>query len=814
MDNRGAFLFILIALYLLVSSQVRAPLIDHDREHQRQVAEEQHALHLLNESRYGDFDPQAGRWLPVAGLRQNDSYSWNLLPDVQHRARRHLRFAFDKAGVQIPVALENPDEAPSVNLTQISLPVYHNVTGKLRGDWVRQKQDDAAASHRPHLNVTALVLENDYVTHDFGLNVTGDDGTLYLDLHEGDGEELLQEPSHVREIRADLAIESGSSLGNTWYMSLFGVHFPELGEVILTTTSEKFGGIFSLPHFALSQDTFDISHRLLVKSLSDTITEKQNSPPTFFPWSSLPHGSQSMAFPTPKCEYIIYLQQHPIMLHGNLAEPALLEQIEDELRFPMGAPIPSPPLMEMSAVIFSPDCGIVLETKGAPEYPPTESLYLVGPKQEEYSKYASRLVYAIAGVTVAQIFLLLRQIKEASTPSTRSRISFYTIAMMAIGDATVIIFTLLSLFSDTSFLVLTATAFLGFLSVSYIGMRFMMEIWAVQAPERREQDRRAPSQATNTNTRQEGQAPPVTAARAANSGATPTIILPPDQDEPEEELPMPNQTPAPRQSDNSGNDVGAMYARFYFILCCLLIISLWSLLWPNRVGAIYARLLGFIYLSFWVPQIYRNIMRNCRKALRWDFVIGQSILRLVPFVYFFTVRGNVLFIRPDSTTAFAMIGWVWFQVWVLASQDILGPRFFVPKGWAPPAYDYHPIIRDASASGSGEDLESGTTLPIGFLRAEERDAASNARDSDKPRPKDRKKKIFDCAICMQDIEVPVVTAPGGIAGASVADGASSILGRRAYMVTPCRHIFHSTCLESWMRLRLQCPICRESIPPV
>jgi len=28
------------------------------------------------------------------------------------------------------------------------------------------------------------------------------------------------------------------------------------------------------------------------------------------------------------------------------------------------------------------------------------------------------------------------------------------------------------------------------------------------------------------------------------------------------------------------------------------------------------------------------------------------------------------------------------------------------------------------------------------------------------------------------------------------------------MVTPCRHVFHSNCLEGWMRFRLQCPNCR------
>lgn len=334
----------------------------------------------------------------------------------------------------------------------------------------------------------------------------------------------------------------------------------------------------------------------------------------------------------------------------------------------------------------------------------------------------------------------------------------------------------------------------------------MMEIWAIQAPER--QERRPNRQSPNTPS---GSLPlPATAAAMRDTGATP-VILTPDQDPPsDEETPPPNHGVAAPSTGEARADVGAMYARFYLILFLLLILSIWSFVWPNRVGSVYARTLGFIYLSFWTPQIYRNVMRNCRKAFRWDFVVGQSVLRLSPFLYFLTVRGNVLFIRPDSITALAMTGWVWLQVWVLASQDILGPRFFVPRGWAPPAYDYHPILRDTA--GPEQDLEAGGgTLPIGSLRADEREPSPE----DKPRPKDRKKAVFDCAICMQEMEVPVLAGPSTSGGSSsVTDGATSILTRRTYMVTPCRHIFHSTCLESWMRLRLQCPICRESIPPV
>jgi hypothetical protein len=808
MDNRGSFFFFLLVFYLLLSSQSRPPLVDEDREHRRALDHERHALGLMNGSKYGDFDPPADKWLPFSGVRRNDSYAWDLLPQVQSRARYQLQSAVSNAGLEPPNGLEDPTVSPTLNLTKLLLPVYRNATGKVRGDWVRRS--GGADRHEP-LNTTAIDKEHEYFTPEFSHNITGNGGTFYFDLQGGAGEELQIGNGLAREMTASLTVESDDFWGTTWYLPLLGVHFPETGSIVMSTSSEKYDGIFSLPHLMLSSDTFELSHELIVQSLSDAISEKQNRPPTLFPWSSLA-GTSQLEFASPNCEHIIYLQQHPVMVGDAPADRLLLERMEQELRYPMGAPIPDPPLMVMSAVVFSPDCGYILETKGAPDFPPSDSLYLTGPKQEEYGKYASRLNFVVSGVFVVQIMLLLRQIKEASTPSTRSRVSFYTIALMALGDAFVLAFIVLELYASVSFLVLTTATFLAFLSVSYIGMKFMMDIWAVQEPERREQDRPSNPPAPTTHP---GTLPlPVTAPSVRDSGATP-IILPPDQDAPADELesPPPPATrttpPTPRQIRS---DVGAMYARFYFALFGMFFLSVWASLLPRRIGSIYTRFLAMVYLSFWVPQIYRNVMRNCRKALRWDFVVGQSVLRLFPFLYFLTARGNVLFIRPDYTTAFIMTGWLWLQAWVLASQDILGPRFFVPRGWAPPAYDYHPTLRDLS--GTDEDLEAGGgDLSITSLRADERDLVSDAKDDDKQR-KDRKKAMFDCAICMQDIEVPVLPAPSAGGGSSVTDGASSILSRRLYMVTPCRHIFHTACLESWMRLRLQCPICRESIPPV
>ena len=84
-------------------------------------------------------------------------------------------------------------------------------------------------------------------------------------------------------------------------------------------------------------------------------------------------------------------------------------------------------------------------------------------------------------------------------------------------------------------------------------------------------------------------------------------------------------------------------------------------------------------------------------------------------------------------------------------------------------------------------------------------SASEAKDKS-----EGSRRCFDCAICMNEIDVAVVRGKeGGEAGLL-----GTALERATYMVTPCRHIFHAECLEGWMDLRLVCPVCRETLPPL
>lgn len=112
-------------------------------------------------------------------------------------------------------------------------------------------------------------------------------------------------------------------------------------------------------------------------------------------------------------------------------------------------------------------------------------------------------------------------------------------------------------------------------------------------------------------------------------------------------------------------------------------------------------------------------------------------------------------------------------------------------------------------------MEAGG-LPIGLAQVPvsavlERSNTDTSEDLGSRKKKDDTFRSVDCAICMQVLEAPVVVAGDD---ASSANSVTGMLARRQYMVTPCRHIFHSPCLEGWMRFRLQCPICRENLPPL
>ena len=858
MDSSRIFLIILLVIFFLFSPDGRRTTASQQRELETLLQLQRHALSILNSTRQSDFDPSHDQWLNVTGLRKDDGYAWELLPVVKERARTQAEDVLKRTWIETApgfmkaispgdfgskyVTVDALDGEAQGALPRVrAIPFFQNVTGLVHGRW--RRSSSTQPQRAPRLNLTRL-SPDPYMTADFSRNITGTEGDLFVKLDEKSSEVVYDPSGTVREISADMTIQDESAYGDGWQMELHGVHFPESGAVLLSTTSDKFAGIFALPHLVRSRPQFDPTQRLLSRTLATAVDDQASSEsPSAFPWSSSTSRPADASVFAPSCEYVIYLQQHFVwpfpgqwLSTAAALMPSQLESLESELRAPTSMLTDWVPKLHFSSVIFSPDCGFVLESKGPPDFSALVSDHLEGFKAEVHYTQIRRVLELFSMAVAGQIYLLIKQMKDASTPSTRSRVSYYTIAVMALGDGFIfLVFMALSLFMDAVFLTLVAFSFLSFLSVSFFGMKFLMDVWSAQAPERLERQhqqardvasQQMPSTASGTGT--SPQAPPAvvitpagadtlplpaTAPRRLDSGATPVVILPPDQDieadAAENDGPAVNAPPGTQTTNaqtgpgSARREMGALYSKFYFLLVGVLFLSLNATTWPTILRAIYARSLATCYLSFWWSQIHRNALRNCRRALRWDFVLGQSTLRLLPFAYFTLVPNNVLFLPPDYPT-FAFLGaWVWLQILLLASQDTLGPRFFLPQGWAPPAYDYHPVLR--------EDEEEAVI--VGGAKAAEHDPDSPVVEGATSAP-ERGKRLFDCAICMQVFEVPVLPKGSPESEARASALGASLFGRRAYMVTPCRHVFHSACLEGWMRYKLQCPICRESLPPL
>jgi hypothetical protein len=267
--------------------------------------------------------------------------------------------------------------------------------------------------------------------------------------------------------------------------------------------------------------------------------------------------------------------------------------------------------------------------------------------------------------------------------------------------------------------------------------------------------------------------------------------------------------------------LAAVHLRFYAALFVAVFVSLYSRSFPV--------VLVFLFYSFWVPQIVYNVTAGSRKAFHPLYVAGMTITRLFVPLYIFGCPKNfllVLFDRshgivaasatesaPAAAAAASMVPysllscvvllvWMGLQVGVLFSQDLWGPRWFVPQSLFPRAYDYGRPV-PSHLLRRGQDASSPPSPPApaatggGWSRLSTDDPSSSTSSINAPpaaaddaAPDVESGGLCECVICYNAVEVE----PG------------------RYMITPCDHLFHKACLSQWLAVKMECPVCRSALP--
>lgn len=608
---------------------------------------------------------------------------------------------------------------------------------------------------------------------------------VFKDYNYYNESEIAKQFSHnVSLVKLDLSMTTmDNDVADDFF--LVGIRMRDTGNFVASTSSLKFSGRIGLPHFLLQEKWFGPAKALMMHYTNRSLEIESGDP-----YYGIIEEAQMEA---DMCEFIAYGHIHSLdMSKGDLKD------IEDEFANPVGRPHKPIPSVRADLVLYSPDCGVVYRTSD-----------LVGERYEQFYKRERTMIMWGIVLLLCQTMVTAMQMKDTTTFSTISRVSFYSIAIMALADGTVFLIALFSTLIEQTALPFLAMASVAFALSGCFEMRYMILIFQSQLMESVADARASEVSSGSFVTRNDGSL----GLAANNSTATPPQnnsnnsqnLLPVA----ENERVTTNTTPITPDPLDERQIHGLVVSRYIAFVLLILTISTTTPLWPSKLRTIYQYIMFCSFFSFWAPQIYRNVMRGSRKSFLWKYIILTSIIRILPLLYFTLVEDNVIKSSSyDPVLAMVVVCWVLVQIFILFVQTVLGPRFFVPKGWLPALYDYHPIITQG-------ELEEGLTLDgevVAGAGLESSTAITDTSSLLETNPMlSSDSRSIDCAICMTPVNLVILPQNANISQALTP---SLMMARHQYMVTPCKHVFHTECMEQWMRSRLQCPVCRNPLPPI
>lgn len=330
---------------------------------------------------------------------------------------------------------------------------------------------------------------------------------------------------------------------------------------------------------------------------------------------------------------------------------------------------------------------------------------------------------------------------------------------------------LLSTITVELYLILACIATIAFILCGVFEMRFMVSVLTTQANERGTSWWEI---LRGANAEREQQVP--------EEGP----ILPIANDPPPQET-VPNQAWQETSYSNS------IFASGFSITIVSMFIIFSSLQWRIQYRKAFEYVSLVFVNSFWVPQFFRNTLKNRRKSFTWEFAFGTSVIRVLPIYYFALVKGNPLRHRYDAILCIVVSVWLGVQLLLLVLQNQFGPRFWINEKWLPKAYEYQRLLSMKDLQEEGFSSELLENLKTTMSQLEDQDIVTSQ---------------CMCPICMTDVDLPILVKEDKL------EEAKRKVNIKGFMITPCHHIFHTECLENWMKYKLQCPVCRKSLPPI
>ena len=222
--------------------------------------------------------------------------------------------------------------------------------------------------------------------------------------------------------------------------------------------------------------------------------------------------------------------------------------------------------------------------------------------------------------------------------------------------------------------------------------------------------------------------------------------------------------------------------RFYLTFYCLLLCTLVSIkLWYT-----YFIFTFFLFGGTWFFQIYYSVKKGTKPPMPYSYIFITSLFKILIPIYLKAYNNNIFSLRPSFLKVFICISFVFIEAIIVSLQKLLGPKFFIPQKYREQVFDYYK---------SAEDIPEVNKTNECVICLENLDnLAINNQEEDDEIFKTSGNYIEKLAIMIQKWNKKKNNKP--------------------YMKTPCGHVFHTRCLETWLEIKNECPYCRQRIPPL
>jgi len=210
-------------------------------------------------------------------------------------------------------------------------------------------------------------------------------------------------------------------------------------------------------------------------------------------------------------------------------------------------------------------------------------------------------------------------------------------------------------------------------------------------------------------------------------------------------------------------------------------------------------LILLVYIFSWLSQILFSIITNTRPPMSRMYIICLSLSKLYLPIYLKAFEGNIFDLKPSYLKVCLIVMIIIVEIIVLLLQKSFGARTILPKKYRKRGFDYY---KDKVNIEMHVSKNPNCVICLESLMVEVDENFNTIQE--KKKTKNSCNKIIH--LCFLDRVTRKIKR--------WIDNMEGKTTKKKYMITPCDHVFHTVCLEKWMRQKNECPYCKGVLPPI